>query len=251
MKGLTGRVALVTGAGGPMGFAVAERLAEEGMRLVLTDISGTRLAQSRAALADGGATVVALRGDAMQRADAKEVVDAGVQALGAIDVLVNVVGGIKSAQLYTPFLQMSEAQWDSTLALNLKPGFHLTQLVAPGMLARRWGRIVNFASIVLQGEGGQADYAAAKAAVAAFTRSLAQEFAPHMRVNCVAPGLIQTTVTDRLDAAERDELTSRGFIQRAGQPREVADAVAFLCSDESSFITGEVMAVSGGNHPHL
>ena len=251
MKGLNGRVALVTGAGGPMGFAVAQRLAEEGMRLVLPDISGTRLAQSRAALADGGAPVVALRGDAMQRAEAKDVVDAGMQAFGAIDVLVNVVGGIKSAQLYTPFLQMSEAQWDSTLALNLKPGFHLTQLVAPGMLERRWGRIVNFASIVLQGEGGQADYAAAKAAVAAFTRSLAEEFAPHVRVNGVAPGLIQTTVTDRLDAADRDELTSRGFLKRAGQPREVADAVAFLCSDESSFITGEVMAVSGGNHPHL
>lgn len=234
-----------------MGFAVAQRLAEDGMRLVLTDISGTRLDQSRAALADGGAQVAALRGDAMQRAEAQAVVDAGVQAFGAIDVLVNVVGGIKSAQLYTPFLQMSEAQWDTTLALNLKPGFHLTQAVAPGMLARRWGRIVNFASIVMQGEGGQADYAAAKAAVAAFTRSLAEEFAPHVRVNCVAPGLIQTTVTDRLGAAERDELTSRGFIQRAGQPREVADAVAFLCADESAFITGEVIAVSGGNHPHL
>ena len=103
---------------------------------------------------------------------------------------------------------------------------------------------------MLQGEGGQADCAAAKAAVAAFTRSLAEEFAPHVRVNCVAPGLIQTTVTDRLDAAARDDLTSRGFMTRAGQPGEVADAVAFLCSDESSFITGEVIAVSGGNHPH-
>ncbi|HRL36620.1 MAG TPA: SDR family oxidoreductase, partial [Ottowia beijingensis] len=93
--------------------------------------------------------------------------------------------------------------------------------------------------------------AKAKAAVAAFTRSLAEEFAPHVRVNCVAPGLIQTTVTDRLDAAEREELTSRGFIRRAGQPSEVADAIAFLVSDASSFITGEVIAVSGGNHPHL
>ena len=251
MKGLAGRVALVTGAGGPMGFAVAQRLAADGMRLVLTDISGTRLEQARAALAYGGVPVVALRGDAMQRAEAQAVVDAGMQAFGAIDVLVNVVGGIKSAQLYTPFLLMSEVQWDSTLALNLKPGFHLVQAVAPSMLERRWGRIVNFASIAMQGEGGQADYAAAKAAVAAFTRSLAEEFAPHVRVNCVAPGLIQTTVTDRLDAAERDELISRGFLKRAGQPREVADAVAFLCSDESSFITGEVIAVSGGNHPHL
>lgn len=249
MKGLSGKVALVTGAGGPMGFAVARRLAEEGMRLVLTDISGTRLEQSRQALV--GAQTVALRADAMQRDEAVAVVDAGLQAFGAIDVLINVVGGIKSAKLYTPFLEMSETQWETTLALNLKPGFHLTQAAAPGMLERRWGRIVNFASIAMQGEGGQADYAAAKAAVAAFTRSLAEEFAPHVRVNCVAPGLIQTTVTDRLDAAEREELTSRGFIRRAGQPSEVADAIAFLVSDASSFITGEVIAVSGGNHPHL
>ncbi len=249
MKGLSGKVALITGAGGPMGFAVARRLAEEGMRLVLTDISGTRLEQSRQALV--GAQTVALRADAMQRDEAVAVVDAGLQAFGAIDVLINVVGGIKSAKLYTPFLEMSETQWETTLALNLKPGFHLTQAAAPGMLERRWGRIVNFASIAMQGEGGQADYAAAKAAVAAFTRSLAEEFAPHVRVNCVAPGLIQTTVTDRLDAAEREELTSRGFIRRAGQPSEVADAIAFLVSDASSFITGEVIAVSGGNHPHL
>ena len=249
MKGLSGKVALVTGAGGPMGFAVARRLAEEGMRLVLTDISGTRLEQSRQALV--GAQTVALRADAMQRDEAVAVVDAGLQAFGAIDVLINVVGGIKSAKLYTPFLEMSETQWETTLALNLKPGFHLTQAAAPGMLERRWGRIVNFASIAMQGEGGQADYAAAKAAVAAFTRSLAEEFAPHVRVNCVAPGLIQTTVTYRLDAAEREELTSRGFIRRAGQPSEVADAIAFLVSDASSFITGEVIAVSGGNHPHL
>lgn len=249
MKGLKNKVALVTGTGGPMGFAVAQRLAEEGMRLVLTDISGTRLEQSRAALQ--GAQTVAHRADAMRRDEALAVVTAGQQAFGALDVLVNVVGGIKSAQLYTPFLQVSEAQWDTTLALNLKPGFHLIQAVAPGMIERGWGRIVNFASIAMQGEGGQADYAAAKAAVAAFTRSLAQEFAPQVNVNCVAPGLIQTTVTDRLDAATRDELTSRGFLKRAGQAREVADAVAFLCSDESSFITGEVIAVSGGNHPHL
>lgn len=253
MRGLAGRVALVTGAGGPMGLAVARRLAGEGMRLVLTDISGSRLEASRQSLAAefGADACVAQRADVLQRAEALAVVEAGQQAYGAIDVLVNVVGGIRSSQLYTPFLQLSEAQWDSTLALNLKPGFHLIQALAPGMLARGWGRIVNFASIALQGEGGQADYAAAKAAVAAFTRSLAEEFAPQVRVNCVAPGLIQTTVTDRLDPAEREELTQRGFIQRAGQPGEVADAVAFLVSDESSFITGEVLAVSGGNHPHL
>ena len=96
-----------------------------------------------------------------------------------------------------------------------------------------------------------APYAAAKAAVAAFTRSLAQELAPQVNVNCVAPGLIQTSVTDRLSQADRDELTGRSFHKRAGQPREVANAVAFLASDEARFLTGEVLAVSGGYHPHL
>lgn len=255
MKGLAGKVALVSGAGGPMGFAIAERLAAEGIRLVLTDISGTRLEAARAALAaDVSAAadvVVALRADVTQRDEALAVAALGQHSFGGVDVLVNVVGGIRSSQLYTPFLQMSETQWDATLALNLKPCFHLVQAVAPGMLERRWGRIVNFASIVLGGEGGQADYAAAKAGVAAFTRSLAQEFAPHINVNAVAPGLIQTSVTDRLDAVDRDELTSRGFHRRAGQPGEVASTVAFLASDEASFLTGEILAVSGGHHPHL
>ncbi len=250
MKGLAGKVALVSGAGGPMGFAVAERLAAEGMQLVLTDISGTRLEAARQAL-EASARVVALRADATRREEATAVAALGTQSLGAIDVLVNVVGGFKSTQMYTPFLHMSESQWDDTLVLNLKPGFHLIQAVAPAMIARRWGRIVNFSSIVLGGEGGQADYAAAKAAVAAFTRTLAEEFAPHVNVNCVAPGLIQTTVTDRLSAAERDALTHRGFHKRAGQPDEVASVVAYLASDEASFVSGEIVAVSGGYHPHL
>ena len=251
MKGLQGKVALVTGAGGPMGWAVAERLATEGARLALSDISGTRLAAAAERLRAAGARVASLRADVTQRAEVQALVDLALRELGDVDILVNVVGGIRSQQLYTPFLQMQEAQWDQTLALNLKPAFHLVQALAPGMLARGSGSIVNFASIAMGGEGGQADYAAAKAGVAAFTRSLAQEFAPHVRVNCVAPGLIQTSVTDRIDAAQRDELVSRGFMKRAGQPLEVAATVAYLVSDDASFLTGEVLAVSGGHHPHL
>ncbi len=146
---------------------------------------------------------------------------------------------------------MTESQWDSTLALNLKPGFHFVQALAPGMLARRGGRIVNIASVVLAGEGGQADYAAAKAGVASFTRSLAQEFAPHLNVNCVAPGMIDTTVLQRLGDRERQSFLDRALIRRLGQASEVADAVAFLASDDAAFLTGEILAVSGGNHPHL
>jgi 3-oxoacyl-[acyl-carrier protein] reductase len=195
--------------------------------------------------------VATLRADATQREEAQSVAALGVETFGRIDILVNVVGGIRSPRLYTPFLDLSEAQWDSTLALNLKPGFHFVQALAPGMLERRAGRIVNISSVVFGGEGGQADYAAAKAAVASFTRSLAQEFAPHVNVNCVAPGIIETTVVQRLSEAERQSFLDRSLLQRLGQASEVAAAVAFLASEESAYLTGEILAVSGGNHPHL
>jgi 3-oxoacyl-[acyl-carrier protein] reductase len=249
MRGLAGKAALVSGAGGPMGRAIAARLAAEGVDLVLTDISGTRLAA--AAQAISGVRVVTQRADATQGEEARAVAALGVETFGRIDILVNVVGGIRAARLYTPFLEMPEAQWDSTLALNLKPGFHFVQALAPAMLERRAGKIVNIASVVLAGESGQADYAAAKAAVASFTRTLAEEFAPHVNVNCIAPGIIETSVLQRLSEAERQSFLDRALLKRLGQPGEIAAAVAFLASDDAAYMTGEILAVSGGNHPHL
>ena len=253
MTRLDGRVALVTGAGGPMGRAISLRLASEGAQLVVTDISENRLSGTVRALADAvpGSGVVAHRANAMDRHEAAETVARGTDALGPIDILVNVVGGIRSKHLYTPFLQLAEDEWDSTFSLNLKPGFHLIQLVAPGMLERKRGRIVNVASVVFAGEPGQAGYAAAKAAVASLTRSLAAEFAPHVNVNCIAPGMIQTSVIDRLTEEERRRFLDLCLLERAGLPQEIAGAVAFLCGDDSSFMTGEILAVSGGIHPGL
>lgn len=253
MTRLADRVALVTGAGGPMGRAIALKLAREGARLVLTDISGNRLAGTRETLAGqtGADRIVAVRANAMSRPEAAQVVACGTETFGKIDVLVNVVGGIRSTSLYTPFLQLDETRWDETFALNLKPGFHMTQMVVPGMLERRWGRIVNIASVVFAGEGGQTDYAAAKAAVASMTRSLAIEFAPHVNVNCIAPGMIQTSVVERLSDSDRRRFLEKCLLGRPGLAEEIADAVAFLSGDESSFITGEILAVSGGNHPSL
>jgi 3-oxoacyl-[acyl-carrier protein] reductase len=255
---LQGRVALVSGAGGPMGQAIALKLAAQGAQLVLTDISAGRLdatvTQLRAAAADAAGSevpVVVGRADAMVRGEAAAVVEAGLARFGRIDILVNVVGGVRGSSLYTPFLQLDETQWDSTFALNLKPGFHLIQLVAPGMIDRGSGRIVNVSSVVFAGEGGQSDYAAAKAAVASLTRSLAAEFAPHVHVNCIAPGLIRTSVVERLAESERQGFLDRSLLRRLGRPEEIADVVAFLSSDESSFMTGEILAVSGGNHPSL
>ena len=232
-----------------MGQAIALRLASEGVHLVLCDISGSRLKIAAEAL--HGVRVVAHRADVTRRDEALAAVALGVETFGHIDILVNVVGGIKSPRLYTPFLELSEAQWDSTFALNLKPTFHLIQAVAQAMLDRRYGKIVNISSVVYGGEGGQADYAGAKAAVASLTRSLAEEFAPHLNVNCVAPGIIQTTVVERLSEAEMQGFLNKSLMKRLGLASEIADTVAFLSSDDASFITGEIFAVSGGNHPHL
>lgn len=253
MTRLAGRIALVTGAGGPMGRAIALRLAAEGAPLVLTDISGNRLSDTVQALAAAapGNRVVAHRANVMDRHEAAETVARGTDAFGRIDILVNVVGGIRSTRLYTPFLQLSEDEWDSTFSLNLKPGFHMIQLVAPGMLERKSGRIVNVASVVFAGEPGQAGYAAAKAAVASLTRSLAAEFAPHVNVNCIAPGMIQTSVMERLTEEERRRFLDLCLLGRPGLPEEIAGVVAFLSGDESSFMTGEILAVSGGIHPGL
>ncbi|MFP1644735.1 SDR family NAD(P)-dependent oxidoreductase [Pontitalea aquivivens] len=249
-----GPVALVTGAGGPMGRAVAERLVADGIAgLVLTDISGTRLAQTAADLADkiGPDRIVTQRADVTLAPEARAVAEAGLVAFGRVDLLINLVGGIRSPRLYTPFLEMEETQWRQTFDLNLMGGFHLMQMLVPGMIARGFGRVVNTASIVFGGESGQADYAAAKAAVASVTRSLAAEFTPHVTVNCVAPGLTRTSITQNIPAVDVARLTGAAFNPRMAEPEEIAAAVSFLLREESRFVTGEIIAVSGGFHPHL
>ena len=251
---LAGRVALVTGAGGPMGRAIAERFAQEGAALVLADISGNRLGQAREAIEPmlaAGAGLVAHRADVTRSDEARAVVEAGLARLGRIDILVNVVGGIRAATLFAPLLELDEARWDDTFRLNLKANFHLVKLVAPGMLERRYGKIVNLASINFAGELGSSDYGAAKAAVASLTRTLAMELAPHVNVNCIAPGTIRTTVVSRMPPDELERYAAKPLLKRLGEPADIANAALFLASDESSYVTGEVLAVSGGVWPAL
>jgi NAD(P)-dependent dehydrogenase (short-subunit alcohol dehydrogenase family) len=246
---LDGKVALVSGAGGPMGAAIAARLLEEGAALVLTDISERRLAQEAAAFPRERA--VSVRGDARVRDEVRRVVDAGVHAFGRIDVLVNVVGGIRDTELKRPFVEMTEQRFDDTFKLNLKGIFNFVQLVAPAMLQRGGGKIVNLASINMAGEAGQADYGAAKAAVASLTRSLAMELAPSVNVNCISPATIRTSVLDRMPESEQRAYRDRTLLKRFGEPRDIANAVLFLASDEAGFITGENLCVSGGIWPAL
>ena len=253
---LADRVALVSGAGGPMGFAVARRFAEEGACIVATDISGSRLDEGVERLIEvcaDPARVVGVRADVAARGEVAAVVDAGLAQFERIDILANIVGGYqgKDYQGPVPVTEMSEARWDSTFALNLKPSFHLIQLLAPGMQTRGYGKIVNISSINMAGEPGSADYGAAKAAVASFTRTLAMELAPHVNVNCIAPGIIRTRVLAMIGEDSAEKYRQRTLLGRLGEPEDIANAALFLCSDESSYITGEMLPVSGGIWPAL
>jgi len=245
---LQGRTALVTGAGGPMGLAIAERLAAEGAALALAEISGRRLEATRAQLASRmapGAGLFVQRCDVTDGPAVAALVAAAQAALGPLHALVNVVGGVRGT-LHQPFDEIDEARWDDTLRLNLKGTYLLTHALAPAMRAAGWGRIVNIASVDLAGAPGRADYGAAKAAVASLTRSLAAEYAPTILVNCIAPGIIRTSAVERLPADILDGFRQRSMLGRLGEPTEIAAVVAFLLSEDASYITGETLAVSGG-----
>jgi NAD(P)-dependent dehydrogenase (short-subunit alcohol dehydrogenase family) len=251
---LAGRSALVTGAGGPMGRAIAQRFAQEGASLLLAEISGNRLEEARAAVEGSlapGAAVIAHRADVTRADEARASVEAGLARFGRLDILVNVVGGIRSATLFAPLVEIDETRWDDTFRLNLKANFHLVKLVAPGMVERRYGKIVNISSMNFAGEAGSSDYGAAKAAVASLTRALAIELAPHVNVNCIAPGTIRTTVVSRMPPDELARYAAKPLLGRIGEPLDVANAALFLASDEASYVTGEILAVTGGVWPAL
>jgi NAD(P)-dependent dehydrogenase (short-subunit alcohol dehydrogenase family) len=237
-----------------MGRAVAELFAREGASLVLTDISGGRLAESVAVVTPQlkiGAKVTAHRADVTLAGEAEAVVAASQAAIGHIDIVINIVGGIKAKVLFEPMVTMTEERWDATFALNTKGILHLTKLVAPIMVERRYGKIVNISSINFAGEMGSADYGAAKAAVASLTRTMAIELAPHVNVNCIAPGTIRTSVLQRMPADQLALYAAKPLLKRLGEPADVANACLFLASDEASYITGEILAVSGGVWPAL
>ncbi|WP_372604870.1 SDR family NAD(P)-dependent oxidoreductase [Actibacterium sp.] len=251
---LAGKTAMLSGAGGPMGRAVANRLVADGASaLALTDISATRLAETCDLLMARAPwlKISQFRADVTVADEANAFCDQALDEIGQVDVLVNVVGGLRSKQLYTAFLDMSEDQWRATMDLNVMGGFHLIRRIAPVMQKWGYGRIINFASIVYGGEAGQADYAAAKAAVASMTRSLAEELAPAITVNCVAPGLTRTSVTRHMPEHHAARLSGQSFFGRMAEPEEIADAVSFLASEQARFVTGEILSVSGGIRPQL
>jgi len=242
---LHGQVALVTGASRGIGRTVAQHLAGAGAHLVLNFVRTQVAAEEAARLiqADGGRAELAqfdvADADAVQAA-----VAALVERLGRCDILVNNAGMTADALL----LRLKAADWDQVMAVNLRGTFNCTKAVARGMVRARYGRIVNMASIIgSMGNAGQAAYAAAKAGIVGFTKSMARELAGrNITVNAVAPGFIETEMTASLPESTRSEYVKLIPVGRLGTAAEVAGAVAFLARPESGYITGQVLGVNGG-----
>jgi 3-oxoacyl-[acyl-carrier protein] reductase len=244
MGALAGKVAIVTGAGRGIGRAIAERLAVEGADLALCDLQEDWLVDTAAAVEAVGRRALKLAVDVSNTAAVNGAVERVLQDVGRIDVLVNNAGITKD----TLVLRMSDEDWDAVLNVNLKGTFLFTRAVAKPMVKQRSGCMVNIASIIgLIGNAGQCNYAASKAGVIALTKSVAKELASrNIRVNAVAPGFIESKMTDALAAEVRGKMLEAIPLKRFGTPADVADTVVFLASDASSYVTGQVLTVSGG-----
>jgi 3-oxoacyl-[acyl-carrier protein] reductase len=244
MGALDGKVAIVTGAARGIGAAIAVRLANEGADIALCDLNEEWLAETAEAVKAAGRNCGCFGVDVSDSEGVNKVVDAVVEAHGGVDILVNNAGITRD----TLMMRMSDEDWDAVLNVNLKGTFLFTRAVARPMMKKKAGAVVNIASIIgLIGNAGQCNYAASKAGVIALTKSSAKEMASrNIRVNAVAPGFIQSKMTDALSEDIRDKMLGNIPMKRFGTPEDVADVVVFLAGDTSGYMTGQVLTVSGG-----
>ena len=242
---LTGKTALVTGAARGIGKAIALKFAAEGANVAFTDLvideNGKQTEEELLALG------VKAKGYASNAADfeqSAQVVNQVKEEFGSIDILVNNAGITKDGLM----LRMTEAQWDAVIGVNLKSAFNFIHACTPIMMRQRGGSIINMASVVgVHGNAGQANYAASKAAMSALAKSVAQEMGPKgVRANAIAPGFIDTAMTQALSDEVRKEWTSKIPLRRGGTVEDIASCALFLASDMSSYISGQVIQVDGG-----
>ncbi len=241
---LAGQVALVTGATRGIGRAIALELGRAGATVIGTATTPEGAAKIAAALAEAGFPGTGMALDVTDAAAVDTVLAAVEQQFGPVTILVNNAGITRDNLL----LRMKDDEWDAIMATNLKPAFRLAKAVLRGMMKARHGRIIQIGSVVgSSGNPGQANYAAAKAALLGFTKSLAQEVGSrNITVNCVAPGFIDTDMTRSLGDAQREALTGRIPLGRLGAPEDIAHAVAYLASPRAAYVTGVTLHVNGG-----
>lgn len=238
-------VAVVTGSARGIGRAIALELAAAGVKVVVNYAGRSDKAEETVALIrSAGAESMAVQADVSRQEDVDRLINTTLEHFGRIDILVNNAGITRDTLL----LRMKETDWDAVMATNLKGVFLCTKGVSKGMLKQRSGVIINISSVVgLSGNAGQANYAAAKAGIIGFTKSVAREFASRgIRVNAVAPGYIFTDMTGTLPEGTQSEILKGIPLGRIGQPEDVAKAVRFLASPEASYITGQTLSVDGG-----
>jgi 3-oxoacyl-[acyl-carrier protein] reductase len=244
---LKGKVAIVTGAGRGIGEGIALRFAEEGAKLIVNDVNEADAKRTVEAIKSRGGQAVAVIGSVASRQAAHKMVDTAVKEFGTVDILVNNAGIIRDALLH----KMNDEQWDQVIEVDLKGVFLCTQCAAQVMREKGYGKIINISSDSWRGNPGQINYAAAKAGVIGMTKTTAKELGPRgINVNVISPGWIWTDMIKSMPPAmiERMEksLPERVPMNRKGLPEDVANLALFLASDESSFITGQLIHCDGG-----
>ena len=242
---LQNKIVLVTGASRGIGRAIALKMAQQGASVAFTYLSSVEKGEAlEKELTDLGVNAKGYRSDASDYKQAEELMNSVIADFGTIDVLINNAGITKDGLL----MRMSEEQWDAVIHVNLKSVFNLTKAATKPMMKAKSGSIINLTSIVgIRGNAGQANYAASKAGIIGFTKSIALELGSrNIRSNAIAPGFILTEMTGELNAVATAEWTKSIPLKRGGQAEEVADACVFLASDMSKYITGQVLQVDGG-----
>lgn len=242
---LNGKTAIITGAGRGIGKVIAIKLSQMGANVVINDIPSSSEADSTVEeIINNGGDAIAIKGDVRNQEDVNTLIDKTVEKFGAIDILVNNAGITRDTLL----MKMTEKEWDDVLDINLKGAFNCIKAVTRIMMKQRSGKIINMASVVgVMGNAGQANYSASKAGLIGLTKSVAKELAPrNINCNAIAPGFIKSDMTEKLTESVKEQYLSNIPLKRFGAPEDVAEVVAFLASDKSKYMTGQVLHIDGG-----